>query len=190
MKALVVAGLSLLLGSSSIAQSNWKLDSFSFFEVPSAGITYQMRQGEIPLQISPSGAGRWTVRLPKSAMGPRGLRSSSVQASVELVDDGVGELVLEGSVVRGSLTLKLQVTGSIDGRAVNLPVVISLTTGHAEKLAGTELAAIDGVPLDPSSGQIQLVAVGINPAGLGPISGRPYYVVLSGRVENLPADMR
>src|SRR5262245_38250049 len=96
MRAVSVAILCCLWSSASLAQSNWKLDSFSYLQVPSAGIAYQMRPSELPLQITPSGTGRWAMRLPKGLLGVRTVRSAALQVSITAVDDGVGELVLEG----------------------------------------------------------------------------------------------
>jgi len=190
MRFVALAVVLFVRASPSFAEPIWQLDSFSYFHVPSAGITYQMRSNELPLRISPSGVGRWAVRLPRDLVGTRSLQSNSIQASVEMIDDGIGEFVLDGGAMKGTLTLRLRITGSVDGRIINVPVVLSLTTGRAETLVAGQREAIDGVPLDPSSENVQLVAVGTNPAGLGPISGQAFYVALNGRVVDLPSDMR
>jgi hypothetical protein len=185
----VVALCFVVLAGAATAEPTWKIDEFSYFHVPGSRILQQMRQGAVPLEISPMEPGRWLVRLPKDRMGPSRLTASGFDLSVSVSDDGAGVFVREDGVLHGSLTVKLRVTGAIGGRPVDMPIAFSLTTRHAETAVSGDIAALDGVPLDPASGHVQLVAVGVSPAG-SPTAGEPYYVVLSGRIEDLPAAMQ
>jgi hypothetical protein len=106
---------------------------------------------------------------------------------VALADDGGGECVEAEGGLQCRLLLVLVVVEKTSGKPMYVPV--SFTTELASKSSALTEASRDGARLDPNSRFVQLAGVGEVPPEFGRMGGEPFYVVLSGTLDALPAAM-
>jgi hypothetical protein len=79
-------------------------------------------------------------------------------------------------------TLSAPAVAYVDGATHGIPMTFAFTTEVATSQASGVTASRQGARLDPTSGYVQLVAAGVHAADAETAPGKPFYVVLSGRV--------
>ncbi len=163
------------------AGATFETDIFSFFHVPGANLTRQLDTSAIPVQVTSIAENRWSLRIQASRVELAPFVASSEEILLmDLASDAVGELALANDIVTAQLNLTVRIRKrGVEGAAF-LP--LSFTSEQAAT-SNPELQR-EGVPYDPSSGYFQLVAVAVSPTLAG---HPPFYVVLSGRLLQVPA---
>jgi hypothetical protein len=170
------------------AEPRLVLDSFSFFLFEGTSQAIQVPSGsEVPVVLEPVGSGRWSIAIPPAALVIPPIRyPSGLSVRWTLSAPATGELVLSGGTA--SCSIRAPLVAHVEGRG-EVPFPLSFTTEAATSSAGGLTAAVEGSRFDPASGSLQLVAAGVNPTHAKTAPGKPFYVVLSGRVVNLPAGL-
>ncbi len=169
--------------------ADWTLDALSFFHFPGSQATRSLPPGiVIPLELSPRRAGVWALRVhaaqfpAKAVSAPNGLL-----IGVKLKGDAGGECLLDHGTFRCRLAAVFVAVDPAEGKPVYIP--LEFTSDSAGRAAAGVEAARAGAPFDPSTGYLQLAAVAERPAGSPLGVGDPFYVVLSGVVAPVPAEM-
>lgn len=165
------------------------LDSLSFIHFPGSQFTAQLPAGfSLPIAITEKREGVWNLRVDASAIpGYATTAPDGSTVGIALNPDSGGECVETGGALSCRLLMVVVVVGRKSPKPMYVPV--SLTTEMAGKSSAVTTAAREGARLDAASGFLQLAGVGEAPAEWGPLSGEPFYVVLSGVLSGLPAAM-
>jgi hypothetical protein len=187
-RAAIMACIVVLLASSAKAiDTVIRLDGLSAFFIPGGGQTAVPSGSTIPISLWKRREGTWALRAPASRMATRQVAAAGLSLNVRLEHDANGECVLDGPTFTCRLFTVFVVRET--GREEFVRVPLQFTSEPTGKSIGHVEAALQGAPLNPDTGYLQLVAVGELPIE-SPISpGQPFYVVLSGQLEFVPNEM-
>jgi hypothetical protein len=190
LKALIRAFALLLMAllsptSPAIAATAYlELDGFSFFHFEGASTGGPIPGTRIPIEVTRQGDGVWQiVAAPQNLVLPELVYPSGRRVAWRLSAPAVGTLVRSEGAYR--CTLNVPAVAFVDGGDRGFPMTFQFTTEDASADAAGVTASREGARLDPRSGYLQLVAAGINPMHAASAPGKPFYVVLSGRLTGL-----
>jgi hypothetical protein len=162
------------------ATAYFEVDSFSFFYFEGAGIGGAISGTRIPIQVTRQSVGSWRIEIaPEDLVLPEMTYPSGKRAVWRLSSPAVGSLDRLDGAYRCDLSVPA--VAFVDGGETGIPMTFQFTTESTSAEAAGVIASREGSRLDPRSGQVQLVAAGVNPTHAASAPGKPFYVVLSGR---------
>jgi hypothetical protein len=163
------------------ANAKLELDGFSFFFFEGAQVGAQLPGASVPISVTPAGKGRWTLSVDAADLKlPEVVYPSGRRVQWRLGGPATGEVVKSGGTFVA--TLQAPALAYVDGASDGISMALSFSTETANATAAGLTASRQGVPLDPASGYLQLVAAGVNPSHAATAPGKPFYAVLSGRI--------
>lgn len=182
----LVAGLAIS-SRARAAEVTFVLDGLSFFAYEGADASALLPAGaQIAASVVAETQGAWRITIPAAsleALPPvRYPSGRTVRWRLGAAATGVLRLQSDGTV---SASIDAPLVAYTDDGAEGAPFPLRFTTGAAASRAGGEVAATDGMRLDPRSGAIQLVATGVSPAEAATAPGKPFYAVLSGQLRGV-----
>ena len=179
----VVAAIAITVasvGPAVAAAAFFELDGFSFFYFEGAKVGGAISTTRVPVEATPEGPGVWRIEIaPENFVLPEIAYPSGKRAVWRLSAPAVGRL--ERSEGSYRCVLNVPALAFVDGRETGIPMTFEFTTEAASAQAAGVVASREGSRIDPRSGQVQLVAAGVNPTHAASAPGKPFYVVLSGR---------
>jgi hypothetical protein len=158
----------------------FEIDGFSFFYFEGAASGGAVSTARVPIHATQEAIGVWRIEIaPGSFDFPELVYPSGRRVVWRLSAPAVGRL--EGSDGTYRCVLSVPAVAFVDGEKSGLPMTFEFTTENASAQAAGVVAARQGSRVDARSGQVQLVAAGVNPNHAATAPGKPFYVVLSGR---------
>lgn len=162
------------------ATAFFEIDSFSFFYFEGAKVGGAISPTRVPIEATPEGPGAWRIEVaPESFVLPELLYPSGKRVLWRLSASASGRLDHTEGVYR--CVLNVPAVAFVEGRETGIPMSFEFTTETASAQAAGVVASREGSRIDPRSGQVQLVAAGVNPTHAASAPGKPFYAVLSGR---------
>lgn len=169
-----------------LIQVDFLLDEFSFFYFEGKHVGGALPAGHrIPMTLAEKRPGSWEVTIEPGALAlpplafPSGL---SVEWRLPEPATGAVEITRDGIVWKITAPLRAYVGGATEG--IEFP--LRFTTEIASSTGDGLRALRRGKRLDQRSGHLQLVAAGVSPGDAATAPGKPFYVVLSGRLDPVP----
>ncbi len=172
----------LLVSASALAvPAKLELDSLSFFYFEGANVGNGLPAASIPIDVQQDSASSWTIRVPAGSLSlPDVTYPSGRRVEWKLTSDATGTISRSGSSLVCQLTAPA--AAYVDGSAAGIPWDFEFTTESSASSAKGITATRQGARMDPTSGYLQLVATGVHAKRAATAPGKPYYVVLSGRI--------
>ena len=161
--------------------------SFAIYEGTGTRVSIP-RGTRIPLQLTRVGKREWSVTVqPESLDLPPVTMPRGIAVQWKLSGPAVGTL----EATRDGVVWKLDapVVSYVDGSQTRGPTRLRFTTGIALRTSGKRTAWKRGARLNPETGEVRLVTAGLIPEDAETAPGKPFSVVLSGRLEGLPEDI-
>jgi hypothetical protein len=172
--------------SKSIAAPNahFSLDGLTF-------VANALDEGEqipisaIPVRIDSQSGSTWSISIePADVQIPAVTLQNGERIKWSLVERAVGTATFTNGVADVTLSGRFK-ADSLDTTQEAIHVLTFTTRVASAEKSDLEVFR-EGVPMDRGSGYVQLVAAASDPPGSE--HGIPFYVVLSGRFTNAPAD--
>ncbi|MCP5060112.1 MAG: hypothetical protein GY937_25700 [bacterium] len=176
------------ISSAAIAET-LALDHLSFVHFEGASKDFQVPGGSIELTLKQVSPDEWSVRVDPSGLSIPEITYPSGKRAKWSMSSGAA-----GSLKRGpsGFDLEIDVVASIKvaGSKGLTTFPLHFTSKSTSSTRGKVEASRQGVPLDPASGYVQLVASAVNGDFAPTAPGKPFYVVLSGQITGLSAKVR
>jgi len=165
-------------------------DNLSFFYFEGAKVGETIPAGaRVPLKIERRDSGSWQITIDASSVSVPPIRYPSGK-TVQWKLGGVASGTLTVWDGKGRADITVPLVAYVDGSDVGFPFPLTFTTETTVAMASGVTASREGARLDPSSGVIQLVAAGVSPPTAPTAPGKPFYVVVSGQIIDLPEGLR
>jgi hypothetical protein len=158
-----------------------ELDGLSALYFESESVGSMIPASRIPIEVRAAAAGEWDLRIAQSDFQLPEIRyPSGARVLWRLRSDAHGICRADGP----TRVCQLVAPGEafVEGRPAGIPMTLTFSTEELTASGAGRTARREGVRLEPTSGYLQLVAVGINPPHAATAPGSPFFAVLSGRI--------
>jgi hypothetical protein len=158
-----------------------KLDAMSVLYFEGASTGSMIPSTDVPISIWKGAPDEWSLRIARDQFHlPEVVYPSGRRVRWELRSDARGVCRLDGP----SLACQLVAPGDafVQGNSGSIPMTLTFTTETLSASSNGLTTERQGVRLDPTTGYLQLVTVGVNPLHATTAPGSPFFAVLSGRI--------
>ena len=139
----------------------------------------------IPVRVDSQSGSTWSISIePADVQIPPVVLQNGVRVKWSLEERAVGSATIADGLADVTLSARFK-AHSLDTTQEAIHLLAFTTRVASVEKSGLEVSR-EGVPMDRTSGYVQLVAAATDPPGSE--HGIPFYVVLSGRFTSAPAE--